>query len=271
LAKVKVAAIQARPVGGDFRHPGNIRHALELLDECFRMDDEVQVACFPEYFPWSGGDELARKAEDLGMYVIAGLAEEEGGALYNSCVLIGPDGAILGRQRKLNLGLMERKHFGFSPGRELHVFDTDFGRVGIGVCVDFWGPPNVGRELARMGADLIFNPSFFFIFREVWHCLLLARAVELMVPIVAVDVAEFPFRLGDKVFESCGGLSCIIGPPWRDLDDFASWWYEPKFNWILGQLGYEEGILIRELDLDLARELRGAWFSRLLGREAPWP
>jgi len=271
MARVRVAAIQARPVGGEFSNPKNVQHALELLDECVRLDEEVRIACFPEYFPWSGRDELAAKAEDLGIYVIAGLAERENHALYNSCVLIGPDGAILGRQRKLNLGLMERKHFGFSPGRELRVFDTEFGRIGIGVCVDFWGPPNVGRELLRMGAELIFNPSFFFIFREVWHYLLLARAVELMVPIVAVDVAEFPFRLGDKVFERCGGLSCIIGPPWRDMEDFASWWYEPRFEWLLGSLGLEEGILIREIDLDMARECRKAWLSRLLGREAPWP
>jgi len=271
LARVKVAAIQARPVNDDFRDPGNVGHALELLDRCVKADDEVRIACFPEYFPWRGREELSEKAEELGIYIIAGLAEEEGGALYNSCVLIGPDGQVVGRQRKLNLGLMERKHFGFSPGRELRVFDTEFGRIGIGVCVDFWGPPNVGRELLKMGAELIFNPSFFFIFREAWHYLLLARAVELMVPIVAVDVAEFPFRLGDRVFKECGGLSCIIGPPWRDMDDFSSWWYKPRFEWLLGQLGLEEGILIREIDLDLAREFRRAWFSRLLGREELWP
>jgi len=244
-----------------------VEHALELLETCFKMDEEVQVACFPEYFPWHGEGRLVEAAEELGMHVIAGVAERCGDALFNSCVLIGPDGSIIGRQRKLNLGLMERKHFGFSPGRELKVFDTDIGRIGIGICVDFWGPPNVGRDLVRMGAEIIFNPSFFFIFREIWRCLLLARAVELMVPIVAVDTAQFDFRLGDKVFKRCGGLSCIIGPPWRDEEEFISWWREPRFNWVLGQLGLEEGILIREVDLDLARRCREIWRYRLLGEE----
>ena len=270
MTVVKVAAIQARPVGDELAHPKNIRHALELLRKCVEMDEEVEVACFPEYFPWSGREELAREAGELGIYVIAGLAEREAGALYNSCVLFGPDGSIVGRQRKLSLGYMERKYLGFTPGHELCVFDTEFGRVGIGVCADLWGPPNVGRQLLRMGAELIFNPSFFFVLRDVWHCLLLARAVELMVPIVAVDTAEFPFRLGDRVFRECGGLTCIVGPPWRDMGEFASWWHGARFNWFLGWLGTEEGILIRELDLDRAREFRRAWFSRIVGREDPW-
>jgi len=240
MAVVKVAAIQAKPVGNDLTHPGNVKHALELLRKCVQMDDEVRVACFPEYFPWSGRGELAREAEELGIYVIAGIAERENGALYNSCILFGPDGSILGRQ------------------------------IGIGVCADLWGPPNVGRQLLRLGAELIFNPSFFFVLRDVWHCLLLARAVELMVPIVAVDTAEFPFRLGDRVFRECGGLTCIVGPPWRDMEEFASWWHGARFNWFLGWLGTEEGILIRELDLDRAREFRKAWFSRIVGREDPW-
>ncbi len=266
MARVKVAAIQPRPVGDDLANPKNVHHALALLDKCVRIDDEVRIACFPEYFPWSGKSELAEKAGELGIYVIAGIAERSGEALYNSCVLFGPDGSVLGRQRKLHLGLMERRYWGFSPGRELKVFDTDFGRVGIGVCVDFWGPPNVGRELMRMGAELIFNPSFFPVFREIWRCLLLARAVELMVPIVGVDTAEFTLRVGDKTFERCGGLSCIIGPPWRDMEEFAAWWHEAKFGpWVLGQLGYGEGILIRELDLAKAREFRKAWAYRLLG------
>ena len=270
MAKVKVAAIQARPIQDDLTHPKNVEHALELLERCFKMDDGVHIACFPEYFPWSGLESVAGKAEELGIYVIAGIAEREGGSLYNSCVLIGPDGSVLGRQRKVGLGSMERRYFGFSPGRELRVFDTDFGRIGIGVCADFWGPMNVGRELLRMGAEIIFNPSFFFVFREAWHYLLFARAVELMLPIVAVDVAEFPFRLGDKVFRECGGLTCIIVPPWKDMDEFASWWHGGTTRWFLGWLGTEEGILIREIDLFKAGEFRRAWFARITSREGPW-
>ncbi len=275
MARVRVAAIQPRPVNDDLTDPGNVRHALDLLQRCLRMDDGVQIACFPEYFPWRGREELARAAEELGIYIIAGLAEREGGRLYNSCVLFGPDGSVVGRQRKLGLGLMERKHFGFSPGRELRVFETELGRVGIGVCVDFWGPLNVGRELVRLGAEIIFNPSFFFIFREAWRCLLLARAVELMVPIVAVDVAEFPFRLGDRVFRRCGGLSCIVGPPWRSVEEFVAWWHKSTFSsWFLGCLGLGEGILIRELDLGLAKRFRRMWLERLAHRgegAQAWP
>ena len=265
MKEIKVAAIQPKPVDDELINPKNVDHAIKLIRKCVKMDEDVDIICFPEYYPWFGEERLAREAGELGVYLIAGIAEESGGKRYNSCVLFSPDGQVVGRQRKVNLGLMERERFGFSPGSEYQVFETKLCRIGIGICVDFWGPPHVGHKLLELGAELIFNPSFFFIFREKWRCFVFTRMVELMTPIVAVNTAEFQFRLGDRVFPRCGGLSFVMQPPWRTMDEFAQWWYDPTFNWITSELGLEEGILVDVVDVERAKRFRKEWYYRLLG------
>jgi len=77
--------------------------------------------------------------------------EEADGRRYNTATLFDRRGRLLGRQRKHNLGNLERRGFGVVPGEGWQVWDTDFGRLGAPVCIDFWGQPEAARRLRVQG------------------------------------------------------------------------------------------------------------------------
>ena len=97
--------------------------------------------------------ELARKH---GLYIVAGLFEREGRAVYNSAILAAPDGTLAGKYRKVALPESEIEA-GVTPGLEYPVFDTRFGRLGIMICYDGFFP-EVARELTKRGAEVIAWP-----------------------------------------------------------------------------------------------------------------
>ncbi|QET04469.1 MULTISPECIES: nitrilase family protein [Cupriavidus] len=91
-----------------------------------------------------------------GIHIAAGIAEREGGRLYNSAVLVSPEGH-LGTYRKLHL--WGEENLFFEPGdKGLPVFHTEFGRLGIVVCYDGWFPETF-RLLAMQGADIVAMPT----------------------------------------------------------------------------------------------------------------
>lgn len=123
-----------------------------------------------EYF---GG--LAKKHD---LYIVAGLIERDRHLIYNVGVLIGPDGNVAGKYRKVCLPRAEIEA-GIQPGDEYPVFDTRFGKVGIMVCYDGFFP-EPARGLSANGAEVIAFP--------VWGCnplLTAARACENHVYVVS--------------------------------------------------------------------------------------
>ena len=84
------------------------------------------------------------------------LVERDGHLIYNVAVLIGPDGEVAGKYRKICLPRGEVDG-GFTPGEDYPVFDTRFGRVGLMVCYDGFFP-EIARELANRGAEVIGFP-----------------------------------------------------------------------------------------------------------------
>ncbi len=131
-----------------------------------------------EYF-----SELARKHN---LYIVVGLVERDGPLVYNVAVLIGPDGRIIGKYRKVCLPRGEVEG-GIMPGSEYPVFETRFGKLGMMVCYDGFYP-EVARELSNRGAEIIAFP--------VWGCnplLAQARACENHVYVVSstyTDVSQ---------------------------------------------------------------------------------
>ncbi len=97
--------------------------------------------------------ELARKND---CYIVVGLPERDGRHVYNVSVLLGPDGEVAGKYRKVTLPREEIQQ-GISPGYEYPVFDTRFGKVGMMICYDVFFP-EVARELAMNGAEVIALP-----------------------------------------------------------------------------------------------------------------
>lgn len=111
---------------------------------------------------------LAQKHD---LHIVAGLVERDGKTIYNTSALIGPDGALIGKYRKVTLPRGEIEA-GITPGRDYPVFDTRFGKVGMMICYDGFFP-EVARALTVKGAEVIAWP--------VWGCnpmLAKARACE---------------------------------------------------------------------------------------------
>ncbi len=99
---------------------------------------------------------LGDLAREKTAYIVAGIYEREGEAVYNTAVLIGRDGELVGRYRKVYLP-REEIEGGITPGSHYPVFDTDFGRIGIMICYDVFFP-DPARALAARGAEIILMP-----------------------------------------------------------------------------------------------------------------
>ncbi len=97
--------------------------------------------------------ELAKKHD---CYIVAGLAERAGHEVFNVAVLLGPDGKVTGKYRKVTLPREEIQK-GISPGTDYPVFETRFGKIGLMVCYDVFFP-EVARELSMNGAEIIALP-----------------------------------------------------------------------------------------------------------------
>lgn len=124
-----------------------------------------------EPIPGPSTDYFGKLAQQHGLYLVAGLVERDGPTIYNTAALIGPDGSLVGKYRKVSLPRSEIEA-GITPGRDYPVFDTRFGKVGMMICYDGFFP-EVARALTVQGAEVIAWP--------VWGCnplLAAARACE---------------------------------------------------------------------------------------------
>jgi predicted amidohydrolase len=92
-------------------------------------------------------------ARELRIYLIFGFLERSGGELYNTCMLLDPQGEIIGKYRKVNPS--EESYI--TPGHELKPIDTPLGRVAFLICSDRWVPENF-RVLSVLGAQIILIP-----------------------------------------------------------------------------------------------------------------
>ncbi len=93
-------------------------------------------------------------AWEAGIFVVGGLLEREGDALYNSAVVVGA--GFFGRYRKTHL--WDREKLLYEPGLDLPVFQTPLCNVGVLICYDAWFP-EAARALALSGADLLCVPA----------------------------------------------------------------------------------------------------------------
>ena len=137
---------------------------------------------------------LGTLSKKYACHIVAGLYERDGPAVYNTSVLIGPDGAMIGKYRKTCLP-REEIEGGITPGVEYPVFDTRLGRVGMMICWDLTFP-EVARRLAVNGAELILVP--------IWggfETLAKARAIENQVHVVT---SSYNPKMPSAVFDPYG-------------------------------------------------------------------
>lgn len=130
---------------------GYLRGPSASLDEDFALHYHRCA----EPIPGPTTSTLGKAAARAGVYVVVGLAEAHSrlrGMLFNSSVLIAPDGEVRGVHRKVHIPRSE-KHY-FVPGNRIEVFPTELGVIGMQVCYDDRFP-ETARVQALKGAEII--------------------------------------------------------------------------------------------------------------------
>jgi predicted amidohydrolase len=182
--KVRLAAAHFRPQGGKTPME-NCRLFEPLIADAARQRADLIV--LPETLTYYGlGRSFVDVAEPIpgpateyfgelakryNLYLVAGLVERDRHLIYNVSALLGPDGKLVGKYRKVSLPRSEIEA-GITPGDEYPVFATRFGKLGMMICYDGFFP-EVARRLSGNGAEVIAWP--------VWGCnplLAQARACE---------------------------------------------------------------------------------------------
>jgi len=188
---VRVAVIQFDPQAGLQNRERNLDRSLdlalkaaqgganlivlpELANTGYMFQTRKEAFEHAELIP--GGPSVERWldfARKHNVYLVAGLAERAGLKLYDSAVLLGPEGFI-GKYRKAHLWNLEK--LWFTPGDVgFPVFETAIGRIGLLICWDIWFP-EVPRLLSQQGADIICSLNNWVwtpepLFDEVGRCM----------------------------------------------------------------------------------------------------
>ena len=171
MDRLKIAVVQMEPKIGN--KEANNKRMVTFIDKA--VQNEAKLIVFPELVNSGcimnsleeaydlseqipGGDSIGfweQMATQKQVYIVAGILEKENEKLFNTAVLIGPDGFI-GKYRKCHLWY-EDKLF-YEPGDlGFPVFDTPIGKIGLLICYDLSFPETVRIE-ALMGADVIAVP-----------------------------------------------------------------------------------------------------------------
>jgi len=166
----------------------------------------------------------------------------ERGVVYNSSILIGPDGEIIGIYDKTHPFPLERCDCGgwTTVGNHADVFETALGSIGMIICYD-GDFPELSRLLAVKGAEIITRPSALLRSYDIWYITTCARAYDNHVYVVATNSVG-PDAGGSYYF----GHSMIVTP----------------IAWRLAQARGGEEIVAAKLDPDPLRYV--TWGSKSL-------
>ncbi len=171
-SKVRIACLQWEPIIADKQK--NVARSLDLLREAaeaganlvvlpelcnsgYVFETREEAFALAEEIPDGPTTETwMAAAADHKLHIVAGIAERDGGALYNSAAVIGPKGFI-GTYRKNHLWAAENLFF--EPGNlGMPVFHTEIGRIAAAICYDIWFP-ELFRLAAVQGADILCVPT----------------------------------------------------------------------------------------------------------------
>jgi len=244
---VKIAGMQIEPIILD--KDRNLARCLELIKVADK--EGARLIVFPEAaitgyvftslgealsiaepIPGPSTEKILDSCRELNLYVIIGLLEKDRGKYYNAAALLGPSG-LIGKYRKLHLPYLGIDRFVNHGDLPLRVYETDVGRIGIGICYDSDFPEHA-RVLTLQGADLIVTitnwPEGTEFSSE--HTVF-TRARENFVYHVAIN------RVGEERGIKFFGRSKIVNCFGRSLAEGKP---------------YEEHILYAEIDPTIARE-----------------
>ena len=213
---------------------------------------------FATAYPWREHPcvtALAPLAAELGVVLPISIFEREGPHYFNSLVMIDADGSLMGVYRKSHIpdgpGYMEKYYF--RPGDTgFRVWDTRFGRIGVGICWDQWYP-ECARAMTLMGAEVLLYPTAIgsephdasLDTALPWRRAMQGHAVSNVIPVVGAN------RIG---FE-----------PWEGYPNGGQQFYGSSFiadhrGDLVADFGRgDEGVISATFDLDFLSTHRAAW------------
>lgn len=216
---MRVGFFQFNPLFGKIK--ANVSQVIERLS---KVDADLVVLpeLFTSGYQFTSRREVERLAEEIPggyttrrlialarakrLFMVAGLPERKGAGLFNSAILVGPDGFI-DVYRKAHLFYEEK--LWFSPGNtSLKVWDIGIARIGMMICFD-WFFPEVVRVLALKGADIICHPANLVL----PHCpnAMITRCLENRVYAITADRIGYEER-GGKERLAFIGTSQVVSP-----------------------------------------------------------
>lgn len=191
-------------------------------------------------------------AKQLQVVLPISFYEKKNNARYNSLAVIDANGEVLGKYRKSHIpdGPGYEEKFYFNPGDTgFKVWNTRYGKIGVGVCWDQWYP-EAARCMALMGAELIFYPTAIgsepqdvsIDSKDHWQTCMLGHAAANLIPVIASN------RVGTEEDEDSKitfyGSSFIAGPQGNKIAEAGR---------------TEETVLVAEFDLDQLENQRIEW------------
>ncbi len=213
----------------------------------------------PEYYNYASELEnnkavihFKKVAKELGVVLPVSFYEKMNNARYNALAAIDADGEVLGVYRKSHIpdGPGYEEKYYFNPGDTgFKVWNTRYGKIGVGICWDQWFP-EAARCMALMGAEILFYPTAIgsepenpeVDSRDHWQRCMVGHSACNLVPVVASN------RIGSEKIEDSAirfyGSSFITNATGEKVAEAGR---------------TEEAVLVAEFDLDKAMEQRIEW------------
>ncbi len=155
---------------------------------------------FDRAFPMEGHPTVVRMqalAAELGVVIPVSVFEQDKQVYYNTIAMVDADGRVLGTYRKSHIpdGPGYEEKFFFRPGNTgMKVWETRFGRIGVGICWDQWFP-ECARVMALAGAELLLYPTAIGSEPEEpeqdscdpWRRVMIGHAVANAIPVAAAN------------------------------------------------------------------------------------
>ena len=198
-------------------------------------------------------------AKELSVVIPVSFYEKDVNRLFNTVAVIDADGSNLGIYRKTHIpdDHYYQEKFYFVPGDTgFQVFDTTYGKIGVGICWDQWFP-ETARCMAVQGAEILLYPTAIGSEPILnvdssghWRRVMQGHAAANLVPVAAAN------RIGTETVMPCeenGGQS-------SSLTFYGSSFIADATGELVASAGRDtEEILYASFDLDNLREERFSW------------
>lgn len=198
-------------------------------------------------------------AAELHVALPVSFYEREGNVTYNSVAVIDADGSVLGVYRKTHIpdDHFYQEKFYFAPGNTgFRVWDTAYGKIGVGICWDQWFP-EAARCMALMGAQLLLYPTAIGSEPIIecdsmphWRRCMQGHAAANVAPVIAAN------RIGEETVEPAKDNNSQSSA----LTFYGASFIADETGEVLEDAGRtEEKVILHTFDLDAIEELRLSW------------